>query len=164
MIEYGIESIDNQTLAFINRGHDYSCAEKAIKETAAREINVAAHLILGLPTENREKILSHATQISKLPITALKLHQLQIVKGTKMAQQFAEQPQLFNLYSLEEYIDLCIDFLQFTSRKIAIERFISQSPKHLLIAPNWGGIKNFEFNAKLLKRMCERKARQGEKY
>jgi len=163
MIEYGVESTDNQTLAFVNRGHDYFCAEKAIKETTARGINVAAHIILGLPTENREKILSHAARISELPITALKLHQLQIVKDTKMAQQFAEQPQLFHLYSLEEYIDLCIDFLQFTSRKIAIERFISQSPKKLLIAPQWGGIKNFEFNAKLLKRMKQRGARQGEK-
>lgn len=163
MIEYGIESTDNQTLAFINRGHDYSCAEEAIKNTAARGINVAAHLILGLPTESYDKILSHAVRISELPLTALKLHQLQIVKGTKMAQQFAENPELFHLYSLDEYIDLCIDFIQLTSRKIAIERFISQSPKELLIAPNWGGVKNFEFNVKLLKRMQQREARQGEK-
>ena len=163
MIEYGVESTDNQTLEMINRGHDYLCAERAIKETAARGINVAAHLILGLPGESREKIISHAKKISDLPLTSLKLHQLQIIKDTKMHKQFIEEPQLFHLYSLDEYIDLCIDFLQFTSTKIAIERFISQSPKELLVAPNWGGIKNFEFNAKLLKRMQQRGAKQGEK-
>jgi len=163
MIECGIESTDNQTLEFINRRHDFECAERTIKDTAARGINVAAHLILGLPTENREKVVSHAAKISEMPLTALKLHQLQIVKGTKMAEQFAKNPQIFDLYTLDEYIDLCIDFLQFTNRKIAIERFISQSPKDLIIAPNWGGVKNFEFNAKLLKRMRQRGAYQGEK-
>ncbi|MCL2596829.1 MAG: TIGR01212 family radical SAM protein [Paludibacter sp.] len=163
MIEYGIESTDNQTLSLINRGHDYSCSIQAIKETAGRGIKVTAHLILGLPGENREKILSHAAKISKLPLTALKLHQLQIVKETKMHEQFIQEPQLFHLYSSEEYIDLCIDFLQFTSTKIAIERFISQVPKKYLIAPDWGGIKNFEFNAKLIKRMQQRGVIQGEK-
>ncbi|MDR2824526.1 MAG: TIGR01212 family radical SAM protein [Prevotellaceae bacterium] len=164
MIEYGVESTYNQTLAYINRGHDYQCAETAIKATAARGINVAAHLILGLPAENREKVLANAARISELPLTALKLHQLQIVKGTKMAQQFVAMPEIFHLYSLTEYIDLCVDFLELTSPKIAIERFISQSPKELLVAPNWGGVKNFEFNDKLEKRMYERNSWQGKNF
>ncbi|MDR1652940.1 MAG: TIGR01212 family radical SAM protein [Prevotellaceae bacterium] len=164
MIEYGIESTDNQTLKFINRGHDYHCARAAIEATAARGINVAAHLILGLPGENYPKILAHAAKVSQLPLTALKLHQLQIVRGTKMAQQFAEQPEIFSFYTLDEYIDLCIDFLELTNPNIAIERFISQSPKELLVVPHWGGIKNFEFNHKLIKRMQARATWQGKKF
>jgi radical SAM protein (TIGR01212 family) len=163
MIEYGVESTDNETLMQINRGHDYACAEKAIVETAKRGINVSAHLILGLPNESRKTILLHADRLSKLPLTALKLHQLQLVKGTKMAQEYAENPEKFRLYSLLEYIDLAIDFLERLNPNIAIERFVSQSPNNLLLAPDWG-IKNFEFNAKLLQRMKERGTRQGKKY
>ena len=102
MIEYGIESTDDRTLEFINRGHDYACAVDAIKATAARGIRTGAHLILGLPGENRQKILSHADRVSELPLTALKLHQLQLVKKTKMAHQFAEHPEWFHLYTADE--------------------------------------------------------------
>src|ERR1035437_6441428 len=90
MIEYGIESTNDETLKFINRGHDFACAENAIRETAKRGIRTGAHIILGLPTENRETIISHALKLSHLPLTALKIHQSQLVSGTKMAEQFAE--------------------------------------------------------------------------
>jgi radical SAM protein (TIGR01212 family) len=161
MLEYGVESTNDETLVRINRGHNYACAETAIAETAKRGINVAAHLILGLPNESRETILSHADKLSALPLTALKLHQLQLVKGTKMAQEYIENPAIFQLYTLQEYIDLAIDFLERLNPDIAIERFVSQSPKSLLLAPDWG-IKNFEFNDKLLKRMKERETKQGK--
>ena len=127
MIEYGIESTDDRTLEFINRGHDYACAVEAIKATAARGIRTGAHLILGLPGENRQKILSHADRVSELPLTALKLHQLQLVKKTKMAHQFAEHPEWFHLYTADEYIDLVIDFIERLNPKIAIERIINSS-------------------------------------
>jgi len=160
MIEYGIESTNDDTLKFINRGHDYACAEKAIRDTAIRGIRVGAHIILGLPKEEREIILSHAGILSQLPITSLKIHQLQLVKGTKMAIQYAEHPEWFELYTANEYIDLAIDFLELLSPGIAIERFVSQSPKELLIAPEWG-LKNFEFTAKIEKQLRERNAWQG---
>jgi radical SAM protein (TIGR01212 family) len=161
MIEYGIESTSDRTLEFINRGHNYACSEKAINETVARGIRVGAHIILGLPKEERETILSHADILSQLPITALKIHQLQLVRGTKMAEQFAAHPEWFHLYSAKEYIDLAIDFLERLNPEIAIERFVSQSPKNLLIAPDWG-LKNFEFTAKIEKRLEERNTRQGK--
>jgi uncharacterized protein len=161
MIEYGVESTCDETLAFINRGHDYACAENAICETSKRGIRTGAHIILGLPKETREIILSHAYKLSKLPITALKIHQLQLVRGTKMAQQFVEHPEWFNFFSAEEYIDLVVDFLEKLNPKIAVERFVSQSPKELLIAPDWG-LKNFEFAAKIDKRLKERDAWQGK--
>ena len=160
MIEYGIESTNNETLKFINRGHDYECAMKAILLTTERGIRVGAHIILGLPGEDREMILSHADNISQLPITSLKIHQLQLVKGTKMAVQYSEHSEWFQLYTANEYIDLAIDFLERLNPVIAIERFVSQSPKNLLIAPEWG-LKNFEFTAKIEKRLKERDAWQG---
>jgi uncharacterized protein len=160
MIEYGIESTQDETLRFINRGHDYACAEKAIMDTASRGIRVGAHIILGLPKEERETILSHAGILSQLPITSLKIHQLQLVRGTKMALQFIEHPEWFHLYNADEYIDLAIDFVERLNPEIAIERFVSQSPKELLIAPEWG-LKNFEFTAKIEKRLRERDAWQG---
>jgi len=160
MIEYGIESTSDETLQFINRGHDFACAEKAIRDTASHGIRVGGHIILGLPGEERETIMSHADILSQLPITALKIHQLQLVRGTKMALQFTEHPEWFHLYTADEYIDLAIDFVERLNPDIAIERFVSQSPKELLIAPEWG-LKNFEFTAKIEKRLTERDACQG---
>lgn len=163
MVEYGIESTDDRTLEFINRRHDYACAEAAIRKTAARGIRTGAHLILGLPHESRETILSHATKISKLPLTAIKLHQLQLVKNTKMAHQYAENPEWFKLYTADEYIDLIIDFIELLNPRIAVERMISQSPPGFVIAPDWG-LKNFEFIVKVEKRLAQRNARQGRLY
>ena len=163
MIEYGIESTNDRTLEFINRGHDYACAEKAIRDTASRGIKTGAHLILGLPHETHEMILNHARRISKLPLTAVKLHQLQLVKGTKMAKQYTEHPEWFNLYTADEYIDLAIDFIELLNPNIAIERMISQSPAGFLIAPKWG-LKNFEFVVKVEKRMIQRNTRHGSRF
>lgn len=161
MIEYGIESTNDETLEFINRGHDFACAEKAIVATAARGIKTGAHIILGLPRESREVILGHAAKLSRLPIDALKIHQLQLVRGTRMAKQFVENPEWFNLFSASEYVDLVVDFLERFNPDIAIERFVSQSPQKLLIAPEWG-LKNFEFTAKIEKRLEERDTWQGK--
>lgn len=160
MIEYGIESTDDKTLEFIHRGHTFATAKEAILSTAGRGIKTAAHIILGLPKENRETILGHADKLSTLPITALKIHQLQVLRETVMAEQLEEHPEWFHLFSLDEYIDVVIDFLERMNPEIAIERFVSQSPKELLIAPEWG-LKNFEFTAKLEKRLEERDTWQG---
>lgn len=163
MIEYGIESTLDSSLEFINRGHDYQSSVEAIKATAQKGIYTGAHLILGLPNESRDDMLAHAEKMNQLPLTALKLHQLQLVKGTIMAKQFRTNPELFKLFTLEEYIDTVIDFLEILSPAIAIERFVSQSPKSLLIAPDWG-IKNFEFVEKVHKRLIERDTWQGKLY
>ena len=162
MIEYGIESTCDNTLQLINRGHDYANAEVAIRKTAGKGLRTAAHLILGLPGENREMILSHADNVSELPLTAIKLHQLQLMKGTVMARQYAENPEMFNMMTAAEYIELVIDFLERLNPEIAVERFVSQSPEQLLLAPHWG-LKNFEFVHKIEKRLEERDTWQGKK-
>lgn len=154
-VEYGVESTCDATLRLINRGHDFACAQKAIRNTAARGITVGAHLILGLPQEDREMMLAHAERISELPVHVLKLHQLQLVRDTKMAEQYRTHPEWFRFCSVDEYIELVLDFREKLRPDIQIERYISQSPPELLIAPDWG-LKNYEFADKLRKRMRER--------
>ena len=158
LIEYGIESTNNETLKFINRGHTYEEAVETIQRTSSREINSGVHLILGLPGESREMILSHADRISQLPITTVKLHQLQLIRNTQMVRQFEQSPELFHLYTVDEYINLCIDFMGRLNPNFIIERFVSQSPKELLHIPGWG-LKNFEFTAKLNQQISFRATR-----
>ena len=163
IVEYGVESTDNDTLKRINRGHTFEVAEEAIRKTAARGIRVGAHIILGLPGETNDQLIKQAGVLSALPLTTLKLHQLQLIKGTRMAHEFEMQPEDFHLYSADEYIDLVIDYVEHLRPDIVLERFVSQSPKDLLIAPDWG-LKNHEFTDKVKKRMRERDAWQGKKY
>ena len=163
IVEYGVESTDNITLRRINRGHTFEVAEEAICKTSARGIRVGAHIILGLPGEEREALVKQAGLLSSLPLTTLKLHQLQLIKGTRMASEHEKQPEDFHLYTADEYIDLVIDYVEHLRPDIVLERFVSQSPKELLIAPDWG-LKNHEFTDKVKKRMRERDAWQGKKY
>ena len=160
MIEYGLESTLDRTLVRINRGHTHAESEDAIRRTATKGIYTGVHLILGLPGESREEILHHAEVLSALPVTTLKLHQLQLIRNTRMAKEYTEHPEQFHLYTADEYIELVIDFIERLNPQIVVERFVSQSPKELLIAPDWG-LKNFEFTAKVNKHISERNARQG---
>ncbi len=163
MVEFGVESVKDATLKRINRGHLFKEAQQALEETARRDIHNCAHLILGLPGENREDFLNQAKIISQLPVENLKLHQLQIHKGTRMAVEYKQKPEDFNLFSANEYIELVVDYLELLNPSIIMERFVSQSPKDLLIAPKWG-LKNFEFIDKLNKRLQERDTWQGRLY
>lgn len=160
MVEYGIESHLDRTLERINRGHTFGESVRALEATAARKINSCAHLILGLPGEERHDFLEQARVISQLPVGNLKLHQLQIHRGTVLAHQYARHPEAFRLFSVEEYVDLVVDYLELLNPAIVVERFVSQSPPELLIAPRWN-LKNFEFAAKVEKRLAERNTLQG---
>ena len=160
MLEFGLESHLNRTLESINRGHTFEESVWALEQTAIKGINNCAHLILGLPGESREELLEQAKVISQLPVKNLKLHQLQIHKGTVLEKQYLENPQQFNLYTADEYIELVVDYLELLNPSIIVERFISQAPPDMLIAPKWG-LKNFEFVAKVEKRLTERDTWQG---
>lgn len=152
-MEYGVESLNDETLKIINRGHTSECSINIIRNTHARGIIVCAHLILGLPGESREEILRQEKIINSLPIDFLKLHQLQITKGTILEHR----PDLIEqctLYTPEEYIDLVVEYLSHLRSDIIIERFTSQSPAELLVAPRWG-LKNYEFTNLLNKRLAE---------
>ena len=160
MVEYGIETTCDETLARVNRGHDYASAVDAVRRTAEAGIPVGAHMILGLPGESRETILSHAGRLSVLPLTMVKLHQLQLIRGTRLAQEYEQGLADIYPYTVTEYVDLAIDFIERLRPDIVVERFVSQSPDALLIAPRWG-LKNHEFTAGLLQRMRERNTWQG---
>ena len=142
-MEYGVETFNDDTLRIINRGHSSECSINIIRNTHARGITVCAHLILGLPGEGREEILRQVGIVNSLPIDILKLHQLQITKGTILEHR----PDLIaqcTLFTPEEYIDLLVEYIPRLRNDIVIERFTSQSPAELLIAPRWG-LKNHEF-------------------
>ena len=153
----------DETLRRINRGHDFACSVNAIKKTAACGIPVGVHMILGLPGETREMMLEQAVRLSELPLSTLKLHQLQLVKGTAMAKDYEAHPSDYHLFSAEEYAELVVDYLERLNPEIVVERFTSQSPKELLIAPDWG-LKNYQF-VELVKRELKRRGTwQGRLY
>jgi len=161
-LEFGVESTLDRTLNIINRCHSFEETVMAYELSKNKGLHLGAHLIIGLPGETKEDILNHAIEISKLPINSLKLHQLQVVKHTMMAIQLKKNPELFSLFSLDEYIDLITDFIALLRPDIIIERFISQSPTDLLIAPKWNGLKNFEIVDKIDKKLVEKNLWQGK--
>lgn len=161
-VEFGVESTNNNTLEKINRCHSYEDSVNAIKLTAERNINVGIHMIIGLPYENKDTMLNHAVNISKLPIKSLKLHQLQIIKNTRLANLYESSPELFTPFNVETYVDFIVDFLELLNPDIIIERFISESPISMIVAQSWGGLKNFEIVEKIKKRMIERNSWQGK--
>lgn len=135
LVEYGLQSIHDRTLKFINRGHDYNCFKRALAMTAGRGINVGAHLILGFPTETRDDMLAMADELSGLPLGFLKLHQLQVIKDTALADLHAAKP--FATLGYEEYIALVADFLELLSPDIVLQRLFAAAPDDILVAPVW---------------------------
>jgi uncharacterized protein len=163
MVEIGIETIKAGTLERINRGHTWDDSERALKETAHRKIHNCAHLILGLPGESYSDFIEQAHVISSLPVEIIKLHQLQIHTGTAMAYEFSLFPGRFHMFSIEEYTELVVDYLENLNPAIVVERFVSFAPDNMVIAPRWG-LKNFEFTAKVEKRLLERNTWQGKNW
>lgn len=161
LVEYGIESTDDAILQRINRGHTFSTTVETVLRTTARGIRVGGHVILGLPGEGYDALMHQARVLSDLPLTTLKLHQLQLIRGTRMAWEYEQNPQEFHLYGVDEYIDMVIDYVERLRPDLVLERFISQSPRELLIAPDWG-LKNHEFTGRVLRRMIERDTWQGK--
>lgn len=142
IIEYGIESANEATLLRINRGHTYALSADIVRKTAACGIRVGAHIILGFPWEDREELMRQADEIALLPLTTLKLHQLQIIRATALAQEYQQHP--WPLPTAEEYIDLVLEYIAHLPASLVLERFVSQSPPEYVIAPQWG-LKNYEF-------------------
>lgn len=163
LVEYGIESTRDATLRRINRGHTFQHTTDAVERTAGRGILTGGHVILGLPGETHRDLVEQAATLSALPITTLKMHQLQLIRGTRMAKEYEQHPEDFHLFGVEEYIDLVVDYVEHLRPDIILERFVSQSPKELLIAPHWG-LKNYEFNHLVQKKMRLLGAYQGKKY
>ena len=150
IIEYGIESANEETLKRINRGHTFACSAQVIRQTAACGIRVGAHIILGFPWESREELMRQADEIARLPLTTLKLHQLQIIRGTALAEEYARHP--WTVPTAEQYIDLVLEYITHLPATLVLERFVSQSPPEYVIAPQWG-LKNYEFTNLVKRKM-----------
>ena len=103
---------------------------------------MGAHIILGLPGEGYDELMRQARLIAQLPLTTLKLHQLQIIRGTRMHEEWQAHP--WHLPSVDEYIELVLDYISLLPPSLVFERFVSSSPANLLVAPQWG-LKNHEF-------------------
>lgn len=159
LVEYGIESANNNTLLRMNRGHTFEQSRQALQMTKERGILTGGHIILGLPGEDAEESIRQAPLISDLPLDILKIHQLQIIRGTRLADIYEKEP--FHLYTIEEYINLIAKYIQHLRKEIILERFVSQSPKELLIAPQWG-LKNHEFTNMLVNHLRANKIYQGQ--
>lgn len=153
LVEYGAESSHDSTLELINRCHTWGQTVEAVNHTAARGIHVGLHMIMGLPGESLEMMLSSVDALSALPIDTVKFHQLQIIRGTRLARDIEMGLYDVPRMSVEEYIDLCAMIVQRINPSIAIERFTSQSPEELLIYPKWG-LKNYQFVNLLHRRLC----------
>ena len=159
LVEYGVESANNNTLLRINRGHSFEQSCDAIKRTKQRGLLTGAHIILGLPGEDAAESLRQSSIISSLPIDILKIHQMQIIRGTRLAEAYAATP--FHIYTVDEYIQLIAEYIQRLRPDLILERFVSQSPKELLIAPHWG-LKNYEFTNLLVNYLKQNKIHQGQ--
>lgn len=159
VVEYGVESANDDTLRRINRGHSFAQSRLAIEKTHQRGILTGAHIILGLPGEDAQENLRQAPLISSLPIDILKIHQMQIIRDTRLADEFEQKP--FHIYSVDEYIELIANYIQRLRKNLVLERFVSQSPKELLIAPQWG-LKNHEFTDLLNNYLKDHQIHQGD--
>ena len=163
-IEYGVESCFNKTLEQIKRGHTFEQSVWAIEETAKRNIHTGIHIILGLPLETKEEMLSEADIISSLPVSTIKLHQLQIIKCTSLANDFEANPDNYTIFSLNEYIDFVIDFTERLKPEIMIERFTAEVPPRFLMTGGFGLLRTDQILQLIEKKMEERNTWQGRLY
>ncbi len=164
IIEYGIESVYNTTLKRINRGHDFETAAMMVTKTTERGIRTGAHFILGLPGESRDDIIDSAAVISQLPLHSVKLHQLQIFKGTTMADEYASDPSKFHLFTTDEYLELVTAFVERLNPAIMIERISSEAPPRTLADPRLWDLRTDEFLRLFEKRLEEQDTWQGKFY
>jgi radical SAM protein (TIGR01212 family) len=139
-LEFGVESIYDDTLRRVNRGHDYAAVLRAMDLVRGTSLHVGAHLILGFPWETREQWLAMADEMSRLQVDMVKIHHLHIVRGTALAAEFQRKP--FRVLEYGEYLDLLCDFVERLDSRIVIERMFGEAPRGLLVAPDWNRNKN----------------------
>ena len=163
-LEFGVESTNERTLLNVNRCHTFEESKITFEKCKNKGFQLGAHIIIGLPGETKDELLHHALELSKLPINTLKLHHLQIVKNSVMQVQFKRNPKNFDLFTSESYIDFITEFVGKLRPDIIIERFISETPQDLLIAPKWNNLKNFEIVVKIDKKLVEKNSWQGKYY
>lgn len=171
-VEYGIESCYDRTLKAINRGHDFACTQHAILATAERGLPIGGHLILGLPGESRGDLLAEMEMINALPLTTVKFHQLQILRGTEMERQYQDEDFRRSLlqFTLDEYISLVCDLLERLRPDMVVERLAGEVPPRYQACPERSFrrpdgrlLRNEEIPALVEAELTRRGTRQGSK-
>ncbi|TFH43713.1 MAG: TIGR01212 family radical SAM protein, partial [Lysobacterales bacterium] len=159
LVELGVQTVHDATLHRIGRGHDWECSRRAIGDLAARDLLVVAHVILGLPGETRDHFRQTAEALARLPLAGVKLHNLHVLRGTRMAAEFARAP--FPVYGPEDYADVVIDCIRRLPPNVAVMRINTDSPPARLIAPRWE-ISKGQFRDVVMRMMRARGVRQGD--
>ena len=162
-LEIGIESCSDEVLRECLRGHDFACTTSAIQRAAERKLFITGHLLLGLPLETTESLIEGAKQLARLPLDALKFHQLQIVRGTRLANLYRANPKSVPLLSPESYLDAVIAMLEHLPPQFKIQRLGSEVPPTLRLSPDWG-VRLSRFPAMLDDRLCLHDTWQGKRY
>ena len=160
-LEIGIETIHDETLIRINRGHDFQCVADTLQRIKERNIHAGAHFIFGLPNENPKMWLKDTKIINLLPLNSIKFHQLQIIKGTKMEEEYLANPSLFYPFTMETYIDFIVDFVEKLNPNFAIERFAGEVPPRFLSVNHWGEIRYDVVIQRIIKEFERRNSYQG---
>ena len=158
MIELGLQSSKEETLKFINRGHDVKFFTKAVKDLQKTKIFTVAHIINGLPFETKEDMINTVKYLNNLKIDAIKIHMLYISKNTKLADIYKKQN--IEVLKKEEYIDIVCSQLEYINEKIVIERLTGDPIKDELIEPKWL-LKKFCVLNDIDKEMVKRNIYQG---
>lgn len=164
MIEYGIESCRDETLGRVGRGHDFACAARAVRMTADRGIATGAHFILGLPGESRDMLVESCAAINSLSLTSVKFHQLQLLRGTAIAAEYAAHPEDFYAPGLDEYVDLLADMLERLRPDLYIDRIAASVPPRFVEVRRWGLVDTSRIAMLLDRRLEARNTFQGAKF
>lgn len=134
-VEIGLQSISDAVLAGIHRGHTVREFTEAVGAVRRRGIDVAVHLIYGLPGDTRENFVAAAGMLSDLGVQGVKLHHLHVVSGSGLEAPFRRGEVRVPGY--EEYMEACADFLERLSPEVAVLRLMGRAPRKMLLAPVW---------------------------
>jgi len=160
-IEYGLQSVHDETLAFINRGHDFKCFVKAVEATGKRGLKVCAHVILGLPNEDKKQMLETADAIADLGVDGVKIHLLYVIKGTRLAHLYGQGS--YTCLQQQEYVDIVCDFIERLPQDMVIQRLTSDPHPEELVAPLWS-LKKSQTLALIRETLEKRDSWQGKHY
>lgn len=159
-VELGLQSIHEETIKLINRGHDLECFTSMVNKLRERNINVVVHIINGLPYETKEMMIETVKYINTLDIQGIKIHMLHVIKDTKLAEIYEKEK--FHILTKEEYVDIVISELEYLRPEIVINRITGDPVKEDLIEPTWL-IKKFCVLNDIDKEMVKRDTYQGKR-
>lgn len=160
-VEYGVESAHDETLKRLNRCHDFKAVEDAVERTRKRGLKACAHVILGLPGEDRAMMMQTAGRLGRLGVDGVKIHHLYVSKNTRLARMFEDGE--FSPLTLEEYLGLAAEFLEWLPPDTVIQRLVGELEGDYVLAPQWGLGKAAILNA-LHRRMRRAGQHQGRRW